>query len=91
MLENESLLDNMNDLVYRPVEKVDIKCPYCGKCYYSEDYNMSTAMYTPVIIKDGKVVSEDRNIHTTQCTCLECGEKFKIVMSCGKTKIERGN
>jgi len=91
MLGNNPLFDNANDLVYRPTPKVDIKCPYCGKCYYSEDYSMSTAMYTPTIIKDGKVVSEDGNIHTTQCTCLECGNKFKIVRHRGETKIERGN
>ena len=36
-------------------------------------------MYCPTIVKDGKVVSKDNNISTTEYLCLECGKTFKVV------------
>ena len=53
-----------------------IKCPHCGKSHYREDYMTSTAMGWSPIVKDGVRYDEDPNIHTTHCTCLECGGEF---------------
>ena len=55
-----------------------IKCPHCGKSHYSEDYHTSTAMGWTPIVKDGVRYDEDPNIHTTHCTCLECGGEFSF-------------
>ena len=55
-----------------------IKCPYCNKSYYQENYHTRTAMYSPTIIKDGEVISKDPNYETTHCTCLNCGHTFMI-------------
>ena len=66
-----------------------IKCPYCGECYYREDYSTSTCMYCPPIIKDGKLISDDANTTTTHCHCLNCGEDFSIVHTHGKTVIRK--
>ena len=55
-----------------------IKCPHCGKSHYSEDYHTSTAMGWTPIVKDGVRYDEDPNIHTTYCTCLECGGEFSF-------------
>lgn len=57
----------------------DIKCPHCGASYFQVGRSSSTAMYCPTIVKDGKVVSKDRNIYTTEYYCLECGKTFKVV------------
>lgn len=51
-------------------------CPNCGESYYMENYSMSTAMYFPPIYKDGVNINPDRNIHTTYCTCMNCGKEF---------------
>lgn len=55
-----------------------IKCPHCGKSHYSEDYHTSTCMGWTPVVKDGIRYSEDPNIHTTHCTCLECGGEFSF-------------
>ena len=55
-----------------------IYCPHCRKCHYKENYTTSTAMGWSTVVKDGKVISEDPNIHTTYCTCLECGCEFSF-------------
>lgn len=53
-----------------------IKCPKCGKSYYTEKYTTCTAMYYPPIYKDGVNINPDRNISTTVCVCLECQNVF---------------
>lgn len=53
-------------------------CPHCGKSYYREDYSTSTCMYCPPIIKNGKVISEDKNISVKHCHCLNCDKDFTI-------------
>jgi len=64
------------------------KCPHCGESYYREDYTTSTLIYSPIIIKDGKVVSNDLNTYSTHCHCLNCGKDFDIRTKDGKTIIE---
>ncbi len=60
-------------------EQKEIKrCPYCNESYYTEKYTMSTAMYCPTVIKDGNVISNNYNIHTTVCQCLSCYKEFFI-------------
>lgn len=53
-----------------------IKCPYCGKSHYTEDYMVSTSLGWTPVVKDGVRYSEDPNTYTTHCTCLECDGKF---------------
>lgn len=66
----------------------EIKCPHCGKVHYTEDYHTSTAMGWSAIVKDGVRYDEDPNIHTTHCTCLECGAQFAISTCRGKTTVD---
>lgn len=53
-----------------------IKCPHCKKSYYKELYGTVTCMYFPPIYKDGVNINPDKNIHTVECECLECGKRF---------------
>ena len=62
-----------------------IKCPYCGKSHYREGITTSTAIYFQPIWKDGVNINPDKNIHTTECECLECGRWFEIVNGEAKT------
>ena len=65
-------------------EKHPIRCPHCKISYYAENYVTSTAMYSPMVYRNGKMVSEDPNIHTHYCTCLNCGENFTFSIRAGK-------
>ena len=56
----------------------NVKCPKCGKSHFMLGPSFTTCVYCPTIIKDGKVVSDDVNQTTTQCTCQECGTIFYI-------------
>lgn len=53
-----------------------IKCPHCGKSHYSIDGTEVKCIYVPLIIKDGKVVSDGQSPSITYYTCLECGKNF---------------
>ena len=55
-----------------------IKCPYCGKSHYAENYYTSTCIGWTPVVKDGVRYDNDPNTHTTHCTCLECGKEFLI-------------
>ena len=66
-----------------------IKCPYCGKSHYEEGMTTSTCVYFQPIWKDGVNINPDKNIHTTECKCLECGKSFLIENGVAfKSKIE---
>ena len=52
------------------------RCPYCNESYYQHRYSTKTAIYYPVIIKDGININPDRNITTCYCSCLNCGRDF---------------
>ena len=65
-----------------------IECPKCGKSYYREEYTTCTAMYYPPIYKDGVNINPDRNISTTVCSCLECGNVFSYQMRGGELICE---
>lgn len=54
----------------------NILCPHCGKSHYMVRYTTTTAMYFPVIMKDGVNINPDRNISTTYCECIACGTHF---------------
>lgn len=66
-----------------------INCPTCGKSHYIEQYTCSTAMYCSIEWKDGEIVSEDNNYHTTTCTCLECHNSFIIHTHRNKITVEK--
>lgn len=55
-----------------------VKCPHCGKSYYTELHSESTCVYYPPIWKDGVNINPDRNKLTTHCKCLYCGKEFDI-------------
>lgn len=57
---------------------MEINCPICGASYYWERYTVSTAMYSPIVYKNGKIINKDPNWHTTYCLCLNCGADFCI-------------
>lgn len=57
----------------------DVKCPYCGKSHFQVGHSMTTAMYNPIVVKDGQVITNDFNVSTTEFLCLECGMMFKTV------------
>lgn len=69
----------MNDLK-------NMRCPKCGKSYYAEGMSTSTCVYYQPIYKDGVNINPDRNIHTTEYYCLECGCHWKQ-QSNGETTI----
>lgn len=55
---------------------LDIRCPKCNESYYTIRYSTSTAMWSPIIIKDGKVISSNPNYETHHCQCIACGAFF---------------
>ena len=55
-----------------------IKCPYCGKSHFIINSAISTLVYVPTIISEGKVEQQsDPNKTTYNCTCLECYKDFE--------------
>ena len=70
--------------------KMEIKCPTCGASYYQERYTVSTALYSPVVYKDGEIISRDPNWHTTYCLCLNCGADFYIRRREDEIEIRKG-
>ena len=57
---------------------LDITCPKCGHSYFTIRYSTSTAMWSPTIIKDGKVISSNPNYETHHCQCIACGAFFDV-------------
>lgn len=53
-----------------------VKCNKCNKSYYTIKYTTQTAMYFPPIYENGININPDRNIITTVCSCLNCGNIF---------------
>ena len=66
----------------------DIVCPNCGASYFQEGATMTTAVYYPPIWKDGININPDRNTSTTECRCLNCGQKFYVERCAGEVKIK---
>lgn len=56
----------------------DTKCPHCGESFYTEEYNISTAVYYPPIYKNGVNINPDQNKSTTHCRCLKCNKEFDV-------------
>lgn len=72
---------------------LDIKCCKCGASYFTIRYSTSTAMWSPTIIKDGKVISSNPNYETHHCQCIACGAFFDVTEHNGvieSVEIERG-
>lgn len=84
---NKAIEDNDFLKILRSVNDI-IKCPNCGESYYTELYHTATAIYSPTVIKDGKVVSKDPNFYTTHCRCLACGKDFTITKHYDEVKVE---
>lgn len=72
---------------------LDISCPKCGSTYYAIRYQTSTAMWSPTIIKDGQIVSNNPNYTTYACQCIACGAMFSATEHNGvieSVELERG-
>lgn len=75
----ESKLLQAINCIYHPVEELhSAKCPHCGESYYMENYTTTTAMYFPLVYKNGVNINPDRNKSTTYCTCMNCGKDFSF-------------
>lgn len=61
-----------------------VKCPKCGESYFSEGVSITTCLGWIPVYKDGKLISENPNITSTECTCINCGEKFSYQIKGGK-------
>lgn len=59
-----------------------ITCPHCGKSHFRVDDISTTAIATPTIVRDGRLVPQP-NVNKTRarCTCLECGEQFETAQN----------
>lgn len=57
---------------------LDIRCPKCDASYFTIRYSTSTAMWSPTIIKDGKIISNNPNYETHHCQCIACGAFFDV-------------
>lgn len=66
----------------------NIVCPNCGVSYFQEGATMTTAVYYPPIWKDGININPDRNVSTTECKCINCGQKFYIKRCADEVKVE---
>ena len=66
----------------------NIACPNCGVSYFSEGVTTTTAVYYPPIWKDGININPDRNVSTTECQCINCGQKFYVKRCAGEVKVE---
>ena len=53
------------------------KCPKCNASHYSVGISTSTLAYYQPIYKDGVNINPDRNIHTTNLQCIECGNNWQ--------------
>lgn len=53
-------------------------CPQCGASFYRVDYQTTTAVFYPMIIKDVARNYQTGNNTTTHCTCMNCGVKFSF-------------
>lgn len=53
-----------------------VRCPYCNESYYQELYKTTTCLYSPMIYKDGELISKVPNTTRTVCFCLSCGKDF---------------
>lgn len=70
-----------------------IRCPSCGNSYYAIRYTTSTAMYSPIIVKDGIIMNNDPNYHTYHCQCIACGKFFNATAHQGaieSIELEKG-
>lgn len=66
-----------------------IVCPYCEKSYFQQGATMTTAVYYPPVWKDGVNINPDRNVSTTTCYCLECGNRFYVQECAGEIKVSK--
>ena len=58
----------------------NIKCQKCGASHFWINNGVSTALYSPIEYLDGKIISNDPNYHTYNCTCAECNTTFSYTI-----------
>lgn len=54
------------------------KCPKCGKSHYQVLYSTTTCLGWGPVYYNGKLINSNPNTTTTNCQCLECGERFSF-------------
>lgn len=55
-----------------------IKCPYCGKSYFTIIYETTTLGYWTPIYKDGHLIKPNNDTVLSQCKCLNCEKEFTV-------------
>lgn len=64
----------------------NIYCPNCNSTSWIERYSTCTAVYYPIIMKDGVNVNPDGNVTTTYCECINCHYEFSYKIQYGKVQ-----
>ena len=57
-----------------------VRCPYCNESYYQELHRTMTCVYSPVIYKDGEIISKIPDTIRVVCNCLRCGKDFSYIV-----------
>ena len=57
-----------------------VRCPYCDESHYQEKYRNTTCVYSPIIYKDGELISKTPNTTRVVCGCLVCGKDFSYTI-----------
>lgn len=73
----ELTVEHLADMVAGKSIYSGIKCPKCGAKYFEVGPSYCTAVYYPVIIKDGVNINPDQNKSVTTYTCCECGHRWE--------------
>ena len=53
-----------------------VRCQYCDESYYQVLYKTTTCVYSPIIYKNGELISKIPNTVRLVCNCLSCGKDF---------------
>ena len=53
-----------------------IRCPYCNESYYKVMCKTTSCALSPIIYKDGELISKVPNDTRFVCNCLNCGKDF---------------
>ncbi len=70
------------------MDKTTIHCPCCGSTTYWQMYSVATAMYSPILIKDGEPIVTDMNYYSDIYTCDACGAQFKATRHNGEISVD---
>jgi hypothetical protein len=73
----DGFVNNRDGLMTNLIQKLTKGCT--GDCAISVVSNISTCTgYTPIYNKEGTLISEDSNVHTTSYKCHYCSKSWDI-------------